>query len=78
MSVADVLLDVQSGAIQYVVIAVQNAATGEKLIPIPLSLFTWDSTNKTLALTVNSQILDGAPSFQSGEYPATQTPGWGR
>lgn len=76
LAVNDVIVDTESGAVEYVVISFTSTGAGEKLIPIPLSLFSWDSTNMTFTLTADPQIVANAPSFQSGEYPATRTSGW--
>ncbi len=75
-SVDDAIIDVESGAIQYVVISVSSAAMGERLIPIPLKIFSWDSANKTFTLTTDVQTIENASSFKVGEYPDTQTPDW--
>ncbi len=75
-SVTDVIIDVQTGAIKYVVISISAEAGGEKLIPIPLSVVSWDTVNQTFTFTVSMDRLINAPSFASGEFPQTQQPDW--
>ena len=74
--VGDVIIDVKTGAIQYVVISISSEAGGEKMIPIPLSLFSWDKVNQTFGLTVSPDMLLKAPSFAGSEFPHTQQPDW--
>ena len=76
MAVKDVLLDSQSGALKYVVLSANTAATGERLIPIPLNILSWDAANKVFIPNVDPQAFLQAPSFEGGKFPPTITPDW--
>ena len=66
ISVDDVLINVESGEVQYVVINVNSSVTGEMLIPIPLNIFHWDSAAKAFTLNVNANTILNAPIFNEG------------
>jgi hypothetical protein len=76
MSMNDVLLDAESGAVKYVVLSVSTQTMGERLIPIPLKILTWDAANQVFVPNVDPQAIEQAPSFQAGKYPLTVTPDW--
>lgn len=76
MSVNDVLVDMKSCEIKYVVLSASSTATGEKLIPLPLKILGWDATNKAFIPNVDPQALLQAPVFEAGKYPPTITPDW--
>lgn len=76
MSVDDVLVDVESCEIKYVVLSASSTATGEMLIPIPLKILGWDASNKAFVPNVDPQALLQAPGFEVGKYPPTITPDW--
>jgi len=76
MKVDDVLVDVESGEIKYVVLSASTTATGEKLIPLPLKILGWDASNNAFIPNVDPQALLQAPGFEAGKYPPTITPDW--
>ena len=76
MKVDDVLVDVESGEIQYVVLSASSTVTGEKIIPLPLKVLGWDATNNAFIPNVDPQALLQAPGFEAGKYPPTITPDW--
>lgn len=71
-TVDDLIIDVQAGAVQYVVVA---SADGN-LIAVPFDQLTWDETAGAFVLAVDASIFTGAPAFEGGEVPDTQQPDW--
>ena len=76
MAVKDILLDSETGDLKYVVFSASTAATGERLIPIPLKILSWDATDKVSIPNIDPQALEQAPAFEGGKFPPTITPDW--
>ena len=74
-TVKDLIVDTASGDIQYVVVDM-TMSDGEHLIPVPLSVFQWDGSTQALVINTSADMLQGAPSFQNGQFPDTSMPGW--
>ena len=75
-TIVDVILELRTGAVQYVVIAASGGETGDRLVPIPLDVLGWDSENARLVLLLGQEAFNQAPSFEGGEYPDTTKPDW--
>ncbi len=74
-NVQDVIIDIPTGRVMYALVDL-GGATGTRLVPVPVSAFSWDATNQYFITTVDRQTLESAPAFQGGTYPNFLTPGW--
>jgi hypothetical protein len=74
-TIDDMIVNVDLGEIMYIVVKT-NFDDGEHLIPVPLSLLKFDSTNQSFVLDVDAAMLQKAPSFQSDQFPDMTMPGW--
>lgn len=74
-TIEDMIVDTDAGDILYVVL---NAAftDAERWIPVPLSMFQWDTSMQGFAFSGNATMLQGAPFFEDGQFPDTTTSGW--
>ena len=56
---------------------VLNTNSGnDQLIPVPLSIFGWDSNTQAFALNADATMLQNAPTFPSDQFPDTTVSGW--
>jgi len=76
LPVQDVIVDVETGAIQYILLSASTETISPRLIPVLLSVINWDGANATFILTIDMQTLQEAPSFLPGAPPNTQETGW--
>jgi sporulation protein YlmC with PRC-barrel domain len=74
-TIDDMIVDTDTGDILYIVVSA-DFDEGQRLIPVPLSFFQWDTTNGALALNVNPAMLRDAPFFEDGQFPDTTAEGW--
>jgi sporulation protein YlmC with PRC-barrel domain len=74
-TIEDLIVDTDAGDILY---AVLNAAftDAERWIPVPLSMFQWDASMQGFAFSGDASMLQGAPSFEDGQFPDTTAPDW--
>ena len=76
-SIADAILNHESGAIEYFVLTASAEANAEAtLTPVPPSAFGWDGEADVLVLTVEQNVFAAAPSLPSGQYPDLTQDGW--
>jgi sporulation protein YlmC with PRC-barrel domain len=76
-SVQDVIVNPDSGDLQYLVISVSGIeGIDGQLILIPLQAFGLDIQNQIFALKIDPQVLVGAPTFEQGNLPDTTQPDW--
>jgi sporulation protein YlmC with PRC-barrel domain len=73
---SDLIVDVNTGEIQYVVIAIRSESMADVLIPVPPGIISWDPAQESYTLTVGQDVLLLAPIFENGAYPFTQAPDW--
>jgi sporulation protein YlmC with PRC-barrel domain len=78
--IEDVIVDVNSGEIKYFIVAAGGfLGIGEKLIPVPPIAFTYGSSgDEFLSLSVSSDVLSAAPTFDLDGLPGSSTAGWDR
>ena len=76
LPVQDVIVDVETGAIQYILLSASTETISPRLIPVLLSVINWDEANVTFILTIDMQTLQEAPSFLPGDPLNTQETGW--
>jgi hypothetical protein len=72
-TVQDIIFNPKNGDMQYLVV---SSGSGDTWIPVPIDLVGWDATNNQLALTVDANTLQNAPTFSSSQFPDTSTAGW--
>lgn len=70
-TLTDAVVDVNTGNLTYALVTVNN-----KLYAVPLSLLRMDMQNMALVIQATTQVLQGAPGFDLGSFPATTTSGW--
>jgi sporulation protein YlmC with PRC-barrel domain len=69
--IEDVMLDVRSGRIAYVVLCVGGLlGIGEKYFAIPWSALTLDTDRKCFVLDTDKERLKNAPGFDKAHWPA--------
>lgn len=73
--VDDVIVDPESGEIQYLVLDVAFD-DGQRWVPVPLRFIQWDPTNEYFVVRVDSAALQEAPFFEAGEYPVMIDDNW--
>ncbi len=70
--IADIMVDITSGKIEYVVIEFGGFLTiGEKYFAIPFSLLRVDPANKAFILNQAKEKLEKAPGFDMNHWPET-------
>lgn len=76
-SISDLILNLDSGNLTYVVIAGNGSAgLNSNLFPVPPQLFTFDTTAKTATFNQATSVLISAPNFSPGQLPNTSASGW--
>src|SRR4029079_3222735 len=48
----------------------------DQLIPVPLSMFGWDSSTQAFVLNADATMLQNAPTFPSDQFPDTSVSNW--
>lgn len=75
VAVDDVIVDVDSGEILYIVVDASFEDSG-RWIPVPLNFVQWSANDGVYTLNIGSTALRDAPSFQNGQYPDITVDGW--
>jgi sporulation protein YlmC with PRC-barrel domain len=75
IGIDDIIDDIDTGEIKYIVI-LANIDDGQFIIPVPIDLLLWDSSNEEFVVNADVTVLQNAPYFQNGEYPVTTVDGW--
>lgn len=71
-TINDIMIDVTSGKIEYVVIEMGGfLGIGEKFFAIPFYLLKLDAVNRDFVLNQNKEILEKAPGFDKDHWPET-------
>lgn len=77
-SVKEIMLDVPSGRIAYVVMSSGGfLGIGDKLFAIPWGALTLDTDEKCFRLGVTAERIKNAPGFDKDHWPAMADAGWG-
>jgi sporulation protein YlmC with PRC-barrel domain len=75
--VKDVVFDLQSGKISYVVLSVGGfLGIGEKFIAVPPSTFSPGPEHDKLILNADKAKIQNAPSFAKSNWPDVNSPSW--
>lgn len=70
--IADIMVDITTGKIEYVVIEFGGFLTiGEKYFAIPFGLLKVDPANKAFLLDQTKEKLEKAPGFDMNHWPET-------
>jgi sporulation protein YlmC with PRC-barrel domain len=79
-SIDDLVIDLQSGKVQYVAVAVGGVlGVGEKLFAVPFEEFktTHDTSNNIMfVLDIPKDRLENAPGFDKSHWPDFASPEW--
>ncbi|MEP7255302.1 MAG: PRC-barrel domain-containing protein [Ferruginibacter sp.] len=71
-TIEDIMLDINSGKIEYVVIKFGGFLTiNEKYFAIPWKLLTVDPAKKAFILNQSREMLEKAPGFDMSHWPET-------
>jgi sporulation protein YlmC with PRC-barrel domain len=74
--IADIMLDITTGKIEYVVIEFGGFLTiGEKYFAIPFRLLRVDPANKAFIFDQPKEMLEKAPGFDMSHWPETNLHG---
>ncbi|MEW6404829.1 MAG: PRC-barrel domain-containing protein [Chloroflexota bacterium] len=76
VSIDDMIINLQSGKILYVVIHTNFENAGDQWVPIPYSLLQWDPASRAYILNADMVTLQSAPFYIDSLYPDTTRPGW--
>jgi sporulation protein YlmC with PRC-barrel domain len=75
--VKEIMLDVQSGTIAYVVMSSGGfLGIGDKLIAIPWSALTLDTDRKCFLLGLSAERVKSAPGFDKDHWPSMADLSW--
>ncbi|HUS03165.1 MAG TPA: PRC-barrel domain-containing protein [Chitinophagaceae bacterium] len=70
--IEDIMIDISSGKIEYVVIEFGGFLTiGEKLFAIPFNMLRVDPSRKAFLFNQSKEILEKAPGFDQNHWPET-------
>lgn len=70
--IEDIMIDVTTGKIEYVVIKFGGFITiGEKYFAIPFNLLQVDTKNKMIRFNESREMLEKAPGFDMNHWPET-------
>ena len=73
-SIKDIMLDITSGKIEYVVVELGGfLGMGEKFFALPFSLLKLDAKNQCFILNQDKSVLLEAPGFDKDHWPETNT-----
>jgi sporulation protein YlmC with PRC-barrel domain len=76
-SVKEIMLDMQSGRVAYVVMASGGVLTiGEKLFAIPWEALALDTANHQLRLNIDKERIENAPGFDKDNWPDMANQAW--
>jgi sporulation protein YlmC with PRC-barrel domain len=77
--VKDIMLDMQSGRVSYVVLSFGGfLSIGEKLFAVPWDALKLDTVNKTFAMDIAKDRLETAPGFEKDAWPNMADATWAR
>lgn len=73
-SINDIMIEVPTGKIEYVVIEMGGfLGIGEKFFAIPFALLTLDAKNQRFILDQKKETLENAPGFDKDHWPETNS-----
>lgn len=76
-TVKEIMLDMQTGRISYVVMASGGILTiGEKLFAVPWEALVLDPANHQLRLNIDKERIEAAPGFDKDNWPDMANDAW--
>ena len=73
-TIKDVMLNLQTGKIEYVVIEYGGfLGIGEKFFAVPFKVLKLDTSRHAFILNQNKEVLDKAPGFDKEHWPETNS-----
>lgn len=76
-SVKEIMLDMQTGRVAYVVMASGGVLTiGEKLFAVPWEALALDTANHQLRLNIDKERIENAPGFDKDNWPDMANQAW--
>jgi len=76
-TVKEIMLDMQTGRISYVVMASGGVLTiGEKLFAVPWEALALDTSNHQLRLNIAKERIEAAPGFDKDNWPDMANDAW--
>ncbi|AVR98055.1 PRC-barrel domain-containing protein [Pseudoduganella armeniaca] len=76
-TVKEIMLDMQTGRVSYVVMASGGVLTiGEKLFAIPWEALALDTANHQLRLNIAKERIEAAPGFDKDQWPDMANEAW--
>lgn len=76
-TVKEIMLDMQTGMVAYVVMASGGVLTiGEKLFAVPWESLTLDPDNKRFTMNITKERIDNAPGFDADHWPDMANQAW--
>jgi len=76
-TVKEIMLDMQTGRISYVVMASGGVLTiGEKLFAVPWEALALDPANHQLRLNIAKERIEAAPGFDKDNWPDMANDAW--
>jgi hypothetical protein len=68
--IKEIMLDMRTGKVAYAVMSYGGVFTlGEKLFAVPWSALTLDTANKRFTLNLKKDRIEGAPGFDTDNWP---------
>lgn len=76
-TVKEIMLDMQTGMVAYVVMASGGVLTiGEKLFAIPWEALKLDTVNKRFTMDISKERIESAPGFDADHWPDMANQTW--
>lgn len=76
-TVKEIMLDMQTGMVAYVVMASGGVLTiGEKLFAIPWEALKLDTANKRFTMDISKERIENAPGFDADHWPDMANQTW--
>lgn len=75
-TVDDLVIDVETGEIHYVLFVTSSAGAEAELIAVPVQVLAWSETSSAVVLRVDRVVFIGAPFFAITAFPDTQQNDW--
>ncbi len=76
-TVKEIMIDMQSGQIAYVVMASGGVLTiGEKLFAVPWEALALDPANHQLRMNIDKERIEAAPGFDKDHWPDMANSAW--
>ncbi len=76
-SVEEVMIDINTGHVAYVVVSFGGfLGVGNKLFAVPWKALTVDTVNECFMMDADKDLLKNAPGFDKNDWPSTPNGQW--